>query len=114
MDAYMMPVGEKKAVAVGPQRVEIFAEAREGDVEAVATGLQVALRPEQLHEHFAWMAALLVVREIGQQRSGLLELEAREGLFAALNAQSAKEGDLPHLGHGEGETSFWMRKIYDG
>ena len=64
-------------------------------VETVAADLQLAARPQHLHQGLPRVAPAQVEREIAQQGGGLPRLEARDNLIALLSAQPAEEAEPP-------------------
>ena len=59
----------------------------EGDAEAVASGFERALRPEEIDEDLAGVHLVAVISQIGQKRPDLLRFEAGDKAIPLLDLQ---------------------------
>ena len=84
-------VGLQDGSGRNPGRFQLVAEGGEGDAQAVAAGLQVALGPEELDEVLAGMLSLAKIGQVGEQGADALEAEAGHDPVALPDPQASEQ-----------------------
>ncbi len=100
IELYRGAVGRDDGACGHVRRLQLMAQRGERHAELVAARRQIILGPEQVDQQLAGMRVLAVIRQVGEQRPGLLRLKARDHPVALRCPEPSEQLDPPGHLHG--------------